>query len=168
MANTSNSQIPSNCLEAYVLCSDRSAEVVAAFLNVIAPKRKSVHLDFPFPQFSDAPTRVFEGAEPLIVHLLEQADYEYSIYWDCFDNVLCGQVMLFFTADGGLIAGIANFSISPTDALSTVMQVARGEFGYVTCDSPPPESREEFIEVSRRAEGARIIDGRIECGHEAL
>lgn len=165
MLDLSNRDMPRSSLEAYVLCSERSASTAFAFLQQIAPERRPLCEEFSFPQFSDNPIVIFKDIKLLIEYLANRFETEYSIYWNCGSNAICGQVMLFFTRDGGLIAGIADFNIPHTEALSVLKEAVNGKFGYVTCDSPPPESAAEFVEFWRHAEGARIVDGRVECAN---
>jgi len=100
-----------------------------------------------FPQYSDRPDAVYDSPWPLIDQLLAEPTQHHSLYWR---NPRLGHVlnaMLFFTTDGGLIAGLTVATEDPDLAGTTLRQLARSvdaRYSYATWEQPPPATASEF------------------------
>ena len=63
--------------------------------------------------------------------------------------------MLFFTTDGGLIAGLTVATEDLDRASTTLRQLAQSvdaRYGYATGEQPPPDTTSEFKAIARTAE----------------
>jgi hypothetical protein len=101
--------------------------------------------------FHDRPVAVYASAAELIDHLLLEPDQEYAIYWS--RNPGPGEDLLsahlFFTRDGGLIAGLTIGADRFAETAATLHELAGSvgaQYGYATGEEPPPyETTAEFI-----------------------
>lgn len=145
--------------EIYVGCGLRSEAIANRFLNGYAPKRSAVAVEYPFPEFVDFPEVVYKTERELIERLILEPLSSYSIYWDC--EGAAEQVMLFFTADGHMIAGVGGPKSSFEKTLCDLRDLVEGRFGYVTEGSCPPESFRDFELLSRSSSLPCIVDGQL-------
>ena len=153
-----------NPIEVYVLSKERSAETADRFLEQLAPERSPVASDFPFPEFVDEPSIVFDSPGDLIRRLEIDAGESYSIYWNVIRGI-ADQVMLFFTPDGGMIVGLGGPHVSAENAFSAMQKIVHGKYGYMTSGSCPPNSYEEFVSLCERSTLTNLFDGRIRLPH---
>lgn len=148
-----------DAVEVYVLCGSRSKSIADTFLTSYAPSRIGVANEYPYPEFVDEPERTFETADELIDRLASEQNSSYSIYWNCIGGP--EQVMLFFTNDGHMIAGIGGPKTSLERTLTELCELVGGRFGYVTSGSCPPDTFEEFESLSRNSTLPCIVDGQL-------
>ena len=153
-----------NPLEIYVLSDERSAKIAANFLEEVAPDRSPVAADFPFPEFVDEPSIVFDNPSDLILKLEMETNESYSIYWNV-NRGLADQVMLFFTADGGMIVGLGGPHVLAENAFTVVSKIVNGNFGYLTSGSCPPASTDEFVSLCQRSSLVNLFNGTIRRPH---
>ena len=145
--------------EIYVGCGVRSKAIANRFLEGYAPNRSPVADEYPFPEFVDNPEIVYKTESELISRLISEPSCSYSIYWDCDGGP--EQVMLFFTADGHMIAGVGGPSSSFGNQLSKICDLVEGRFGYVTEGNCPPESFRDFECLCRKSSLPCIVDGKL-------
>lgn len=150
-----------NALEVYVLCGSRSSSVARRFLQAIATERQPVAEDFPFPEFSERPERTFSDPMELIELLESRPNDAYSIYWNVEDTSYCEQAMLFFTEDGGMIAGIGGPSKSVAETLTLIGAEVGGDYGYVSSGSCPPSTIPEFKKICEESTLDNLFEGEI-------
>ena len=93
--------------------------------------------------------------------LENQKDKSYALYWDCHDSDVVRSAMLFYTEDGALVAGLAVTAGNGEAWLRSIAEAVHGSHGYVSFDSPPPETRRAFLEVCSASDQARMISGNI-------
>lgn len=150
-------------VEIYVLCRDRSKSLIFEFLNRFLPNRKELSEDYPYPEYADDPIYVFDNSEK-IIEKLEQDKYEsYSLYWGNTDGGEVNSAMIFFTKDGGMIAGITVADGEEVSWFEKLSRLLGGEYGYVSFDQPPPERTSEFINFCIRTDQKRMISGKYFC-----
>jgi hypothetical protein len=112
-------------------------------------------VDYVFPQYSDRPDAVYGSPWQLIDRLLAEPTQPHSLYWR---NPRLGHVlhaMLFFTTDGGLIAGLTVATEDPDLAARTLRQLARSvdaRYGYATWEQPAPDTAFEFEANARKTD----------------
>lgn len=147
--------------EVYVLCKARTEMLAAQFLDKFLPHRVALQEDYPFPELVDKPEVIYSDASQVMRRLVATPEQTYSFYWRHEWDGHRQQAMLFYTSDGGMIAGLANFTCSPVDLLQELAKSVEGKYGLVTCNSCPPECAREFVQVCRAAEWPRLIEGRI-------
>ena len=72
--------------------------------------------------------------------------------------------MLFFTGDGGLVAGLTvrDDEGEPADRLRRRAERVAGRDGYLAWETPPPDTVEEFRRTAAAADPPRLVDGRLE------
>lgn len=147
--------------EVYVVCAARTVEMATQFLNRFVPNRSQTAQDYVYPELSDNSECIFSSADELIKKLVAEPSESYGIYWDREDDGDPFQAMLFFTADGGLIAGLATKSPNIANVLLSLSEVVGGHFGLAIHEEPPPDLMSEFIQKCRLSTTVRLIDGAI-------
>ena len=148
-------------IEVYVLCKKRSQSLAVEFLDRFLPVRKASSTHYPFPEHSDNPEYVYDDSEALFKALEEHTEASYSVYWD---NEVDGDVknaMIFFTEDGGMVAGLAVACEAAGHWLIEVSEVVGGVYGYVSFDSPPPETQEAFVFHCKNSDQVKLIEGEL-------
>ncbi len=153
-----------NPLEVYVLCRVRSAELANRFLAEFAPERSPVASEFPFPEFVDEPSIVFDNPSDLIRQLEKDGSESYSIYWNV-NRGISEQVMLFFTTDGGMIIGLGGPHVSADKAFSAMRKTVDGEYGFMTSGSCPPNTCDDFVSLCEKSTLTSLFDGRVRVMH---
>lgn len=154
-----------NAVEVYVLCSARTSAVAHRFLDTFAGQRMPVAEDFPFPEFSDEPECILLDANELI-DLLESRRHEpYAIYWNLEGRPSGEQAMLFFTEDGGMIAGIGGHVESVAGAFTAISAVVNGKYGYVTDGTCPPATIEEFKAICEQSTLTNLFEGKLRASY---
>jgi hypothetical protein len=130
----------------YVLAPDRSATTASRFLLEFAPRRQQSAAEYEFPQFSDRPTTVLLTAQEAIRYCIEHPSEPQSLY---FRNLADrpAHVMLFFTADQGLIFGLSVEQAEAEDRFRRLCDWAGTQIGYVTFEEPPPATANEFRQM---------------------
>jgi hypothetical protein len=68
--------------------------------------------------------------------------------------------MLWFTSDGGMIAGCDMFETAVMEGLRSAAATVEASFGYVTGEEPPPDTVGEFLTICRTAD-LRLVDGSV-------
>jgi len=150
-----------DALEVYVLCGQRSSITAQRFLNAFAEHRRPVAEDFPFPEFADDPVHTYHDANELVELLETRPNEPYSIYWNVERGSLGEQVMLFFTSDGEMIAGIGGPLKPVEETLAAVASVVDGAFGYVTSGSCPPATTKEFKAICEQSTLPNLFSGKL-------
>lgn len=145
-------------IEVYVLCGDRTSNTADRFLTSFASSRTPAAIDFPFPEYADIPEVLFTDTPELIRQLEFDRRESYSIYWNVVDGI-SDQAMLFFTKDGGMIAGLGGLYLPPKEALLSLQDNVDGKFGYVTSGSCPPGSMAEFILICEHSTLPNLFNG---------
>lgn len=150
-------------VEIYVVSNGRSLEASLRFLNHFLPLRAQAAEEYPYPEFSDEPEQVFDSAEALMERLQQEPGEEYGIYWDKIGQGDPHQAMLFYTVDGGLIAGLAvsGSVVELRPVLQEMASIVGGRFGYATCEARPPDTLAEFTDRARRSKTLRLVDGSV-------
>lgn len=151
-----------NDLEVYVLCGARTSAVARRFLDTFAEKRVPVAEDFPFPEFANEPEYTFLDPNEVITLLESRRHDSYAIYWNVESGLGGEQVMLFFTEDGGMIAGIGGPTDSWEATLLAISTVVGGKYGYVTSGSCPPATSKEFKAICRQSTLASLVNGELQ------
>ena len=147
--------------EIYVLCKERSEKLAIDFLNKLLPEREAVAENYPYPEYSDDPKYIYDDSEELIKVLERNENESYSLYWNDSSDGEVKSAMIFFTEDGGMIAGIT-IPYDDGDAwLSKLSDIVGGKYGYVSFDSPPPETRVEFIACCEKSDQIRLVGGEV-------
>ena len=111
--------------------------------------------EYEFPQYSDRPDAVYCSPWELIDRLVAAPDQPHSLYWRNRRSAHELHAMLFFTTDGGLIAGLTVATADPNRAGATLRRLAQSvdaHYGYATWEQPPPDTTSEFKTRARTAE----------------
>ena len=129
--------------DVYVLAPMRSAEAIEAFLSRFAPSRDEPDEIYSVPQFADSPSRSFPTLLALLRYLDDHPQEPYALYWR---NRGEGPpfVMVFHTADGGLILGI---SVEEPDAdgwSTQLMEFSGSRTCLLRLEEPPPDTKQTF------------------------
>lgn len=148
--------------DVYVLSEARTGDGVQRFTTDWLHGFVPVAEDYEFPRWSDEPVRVYDSVDELIDVLLERTSEPYGIYWRNGGEGSVTAGMLFFTTDGGMIAGLT-VEGDQSEAITHLDRLAKtigGKYGYLTAEEPPPDTAAEFVELARSARPA-LVDGLI-------
>jgi hypothetical protein len=139
----------------YALAGERSYEVVKRFRDRWLTSLEPAAEEHEFPRYSDRPDAVYMSPWELIDRLLAAPEQPHSLYWSNRGPGEELHAMLFFTTDGGLIAGLTVQTDDPARATTTLRQLAQSvdaRYGYATGEQPPPDTTSEFEAIARTAE----------------
>jgi hypothetical protein len=148
-------------LEVYILCPKRTGAAAGAFLEAVMPHRESAEGEFPLPQFSDQPAELFNGPDEVIARLEDSPREPYSLHWNNQAEGEPYNCMLFFTEDGGMIAGVVVRDKRASEWLLKLASTVGGEYGYVTAEDPPPDTTAEFIERAKVRRVPALFEGKL-------
>jgi hypothetical protein len=139
-------------LDLYALAGERSREVVGRFREHWLAGFEDSEVDYMFPRFADEPEAVYASPWDLIDRLLAEPTQPHSVYWRNPRPAHVLHAMLFFTTDGGLIAGLTVDTHDPVVAGNTLRHLAEsvdGRYGYAKWEQPPPDTMSEFVAEAR-------------------
>ena len=111
-------------LDLYALAGERSHEVVRRFRDRWLTSFEPSAAEYEFPQYSDRPGAVYSSPWELIDRLVAAPDQPHSLYWRNRRSAHELHAMLFFTTDGGLIAGLTVATADPNRAGATLRRLA--------------------------------------------
>ena len=149
-----------NIIEIYVLFGAREKALAIHFLDSLCPDRSPLAEEYPFPQYAYDPFCVFESDLDLIDKLIQNKNETYSLYWRGCDYI--NEVMLFFTKDAEMIAGVVTDASFATEELfARVAKNTNGKYGYIDFESPPPEHSSDLIKICKDSTFIKLYDGKI-------
>ncbi len=148
----------------YVLSKERTLAYAEKFLDTFLPSRAPVAAEpYEVPQYASNPRATYCDWKDLVRELEFMPTEDYSIYWNAASEagprVL--QAILWFTDDGGLVAGTVVPADAAVETLCKMTSILQGSFGYVTGDEPPPLQKSGFERVCRAADMPRYVDGKL-------
>ena len=152
----------SGYFDVYALAVERSDAVVRRFQRRWLEGLVEAAADYPFPMFDDPQRVTYGSAREVIDRLLLEPDLEYSIYWSRnpgpADDVLSAH--LFFTGDGGLIAGVTIGAETFAETATTLRELALSvdaRYGYATGEEPPPYGTTSEFKTRARQEQIKLV-----------
>ena len=148
-------------IEIYVLSSERTSKLVCRFLELSAPERTEAAEDYPWPQYADDPKHVYDSSNELLRALERDSHEPYSVYWHVDGDGAVQTAMVFFTTDGCVIVGIAVLANAVAPWFEKMAKAVGGEYGYVDCEAPPPDTRDDFIRLCNASDQTRLIAGEV-------
>ena len=128
----------------YVLTASRNEATASAFLNRFAPLREESAVDYGIPQHADTPHTTLLTAAEVVAYCCRHTSEPYSVYWRCVGDVDPAHAMAFFTSDGCLILGLSTEESAAERYFTELREHTRSEIGYVTIETPPPDTATEF------------------------
>jgi hypothetical protein len=135
-------------IDCYFLINSRKSIFVEAFLNKFIPIRTASAEDYPVPEYTNNPARLFLNTTDLILYLEEKSTYSYSIYWrneDQLSDIKHG--MVFYTTDGMMIFGVSIEEYDPNNDIYKAIKTFTGStMGCMTVEEAPPDNYIEFNE----------------------
>jgi hypothetical protein len=152
--------------DVYALCAERSLRLARELLDGWAPKREWSAAEIAIPIGGD---RMFHSDEDALAWLIEHPTAEQTLYWRSRRDDHIEHVMLGFTCDGHMIAGIsasfqelrdhAQLRRELAQLLVRLAHAVGGRYGYVAYEEPPVEDGGFIAECSRR--DVALIDGQL-------
>ena len=139
-------------IDSYYLVDSRKLQIVNDFFSKYLPLGKEeLASDYPFPEYSDNPEKIYHSAKELLIHLGKNLNFDYTIYFENKDGLSdIKQVTLQYTDDGKLIFGISIVGNNP--ALDENLLLFREIKNYLnsknacaTIEEPPPTNSIDFI-----------------------
>jgi hypothetical protein len=153
-------------MDVYVLAPARSQEAVEVFRRRWLDGFEQAADEYEFPQYATSPRHVYDSPWLLIDDLLREPHQPHALYWrNPDDSAEVANAMLFFTTDGGLVAGLTVHDENPATLTRYLQQLAESmdaKYGYVAWEEPPPERSSEFIARASEAMPPRLAKGRLE------
>lgn len=139
-------------IDSYYLINSRKLEVVCDFFTKYFPLGgKELAVDYPFPEFSDHPEKIYYSVKELLLHLENSFNFEYTIYWENKDKLSeIRQITLQYTNDGKMIFGVSIVGRDPSSIRSIqlfkeVKIYLNSQKACITIEEPPPINSNEFI-----------------------
>ena len=151
-------------LDVYVLCPRRDLKTVARFRERWLDSMTEAADGYDFPGFPEPLEATYASPWELCERLVREPARPYAIYWTAGTEATLVAAMLFFTSDGGLIAGL---SVPDTEAgvieraLKDLAASVGGRFGMTLWEEPPAERAADFVAAARAAKGPRLVDGEV-------
>lgn len=151
--------------EIYLLSETRSFLNVELFLDKFIPCPMQQAADYPFPQYSENPIRIYTDSFELMKLLEFKTNESYSIYF-CSAKGDSKQGVISYTSDGGILFGIfrpyAHVTV-PKGAVELMLEAGKlvgGEYGIITGEFPPLDTAKEFTELcSETKTNAALVNG---------
>lgn len=140
-------------IDSYYLVDTRKLEIVYDFFSKYFPSGlKDLAIDYPFPEFSDSPEKIFHSVRELLLHLEDNLGYEYTIYFDNTDkSATIKQIILQYTDDGKIIFGVSIIgndpsSIQQIEIIKEIKNYLNSKDACATVEEIPPINSSEFVE----------------------
>jgi hypothetical protein len=149
-------------VDIYVLCPRRDLETVARFRERWLDGMSEAAEDYPFPGFPAPPETTYDSPWTLAERLVREPSRSYAIYWSAGRRAPLLAAMLFFTSDGGLIAGLTLPDREDGGIARALIDLAEslgGRFGMTLWEQPPPERAADFLADVRTAAGPKLVEG---------
>ena len=135
----------------YVLTQSRTEEAIAAFLDRFAPVRKETADEYCIPRHADAPHTIYRTAADVVAYCCGQVSESQCVYWRRVGDGDPAYAMVFFTSDGFLILGLSTDESMAEWYFAELRTHAGSDIGYITGESPPPETATEFRRLSHES-----------------
>lgn len=139
-------------IDSYYLINNRTLDIVCDFFSKYFPLGgEELATEYPFPEFSDYPEKIYYSVRKLLIHLEDNPNFEYTIYFENKDRLSeIKQITLQYTDDGKMIFGVSIVGSDPSSIRSIqlfkeVKSYLNSEKAYVTIEEPPPINSLEFI-----------------------
>jgi hypothetical protein len=129
----------------YVLAESRTEAAVSAFLTHFAPEREQSADEYLIPQ------RTLHTASEVIAYCCSHPSEAQSIYWRRIGDGDPAHVMAFFTSDARLIFGLSVSEDAAERFFAELRRHAHSDIGYITFESPPPETAAEFCQIAHES-----------------
>lgn len=108
------------------------------------------------PEYSEHPNNEFDNANDLMDFMEWNSNFSNRIYWRNLDeNNLNKHIMIFYNEDGSVVYGISRethygkeiHTFYEDQCLIEMMGFLKSNEGYITYETPPEDSYEDFIKV---------------------
>jgi hypothetical protein len=141
--------------DCYVLSDKRTVDFINEFLECFVPNRRESADEYEVPQYSDNPTEIFDNARDAVIYLVDNPNFEHSLYWNNPDKSDLRGVELFFTNDRFVVIGIYCETMYPNteiedDYYKKLIEYCGSEIGYITYEDTPPFNSQEFTDKARK------------------
>ena len=139
-------------IDSYYLVNSRESKVVYNFFAKYSFVKKKLADDYPIPQYSDSPERIFYSDADLLLYLENNFDCEYLIYWENIEeNSEIRFFILQYTNDGKMILGVSIVgkkldSKESVQLFIDIKNYLNSQKACITIEEPPPTNSIEFID----------------------
>ncbi len=144
-------------IDSYYLIDTRKLEIVYDFFSKFFPSGvKELAEDYPFPELSDYPEKIYYSLKELLVHLDADCDSEYTVYLENKDkSSVVKQIILQYTDDGKIILGLSIIgkdlsSTQNIEFLKYIKTYLHSKNACATIEEPPPVNSLEFIDFCNK------------------
>jgi len=138
-----------SCFDIYVLSEKRNPQDIEMFLDTFLPYRVEMADEYEYPQYAEAPEKMYSSLDEIILLCCGNAAAQYGIYWSSKGGTPAFG-MIFFLPDGHVIYGLSNddaFPLVAQELLEKMKKHLNSATGYIGHEaSPDSESKEQFIE----------------------
>lgn len=139
-------------IDSYYLIDSRESKIVDDFFENYSFVKKQLADDYPIPQYSDNPVKVFYSDVDLLLYLERDFNCEYLIYWENVEeNSEIKQFTLQYTDDGKMIFGVSIIgdeldSIKSIQLFKNIKSYLNSRKACITAEEPPPINSNWFID----------------------
>ncbi len=144
-----------------VLIPDRLANTAIEILEFSLKHYEITTDECPVPPYSDQPDVVYDNDDDLLNYLEHRAEEEYQAYWRSVGASDAEMAALFYTTDEALIGLFVLEETLCLKPLENIVPKFGIQFGYMSGNEVPPRSAKEFIDITRRSELPRVIEGNV-------
>ncbi|MGC3970164.1 MAG: hypothetical protein QM775_23400 [Pirellulales bacterium] len=134
-----------------MLAESRTETAISAFLAHFAPEHEESADEYLIPRRTDAPQRIFHTASEMIAYCCSHLSEPQSVYWQRIGDGDPAHAMAFFTSDARLIFGLSVSEDAAEHYFAELRRHAHSDIGYITFESPPPETAAEFCQIANES-----------------
>lgn len=139
-------------IDSYYLVHTRKLNIIYDFFTKYFPLGlRELATDYPFPEFSDYPEKIYIFLKDLLIYLEKNPVFEYTVYFENKDKfAIIKQVTLQYTNDGKIIFGVSIIGNEPSliqkfEVIKDIKHYLDSNKAYATVEEAPPGNSEEFI-----------------------
>ncbi|MDJ1467618.1 hypothetical protein QNI16_36280 [Cytophagaceae bacterium YF14B1] len=143
-------------IDSYYLVDSRQSKLIYDFFERFSFVKSEMSDEYPIPQYSDDPEKVFYLDSELLLYLENNDASDYIIYWGNLDETSeIKQFTLQYTNDGKMIFGVSIFGNEPGSVESILLfkkvkNYLNSQTACITVEEPPPISTLEFINFCKK------------------
>ena len=138
-------------IDSYYLVDSRKSTIIYDFLDAFSVDKKSLADDYPIPQYSDKPEKVFQSDSDLMSYLEDYVKCQYLIYWENANSKSeIKQFTLQYTDDQKMIIGVSIIGNDPRSQKSVqlfrlIKNYLTSQNACITIEEAPPANSIEFV-----------------------
>lgn len=148
----------------YALTYDRTRKGVERVLDHFIVLRRPCTDEYEYPQYADAPERVYMDDVSILDRIETENNASYSLYWNVIeskDDFRVEQAIVVYTSDGAVLIGMVVPETHATSTLVTFQREFAVPWGLITGDECPTDSAIQFQDICKNADLPHIAEGEL-------